>query len=130
MLAAALTLWAMFSAWLLASTLRLPAAIGATAATLGVTELLALLAWSYGTESCAGAVCAPLAQALGVAARTDIPILTALFIVVMGVRMRSAGGAAQRFGERAGERMGADGRQEEISDPERRIHDSGRGDAR
>jgi hypothetical protein len=130
MLAAALTLWVMFSAWLLASTLRLPAAVGATAAGLGVVELAALLVWSYGTESCDAAACAPLAQSIGVAARTDIPILAGLFIVLACLRLRSAGGFAQRLGQRARERMGADGGQEEVRDAERRIDEGRRGDAR
>jgi hypothetical protein len=133
MLAAALTLWAMFSAWLLASSLRLSPAVAVTAAGLGLAELVALLVWSYGTESCDGAGCAPLAHELGVAARTDIPVLAGLFIVLAALQLRrsaaSTGRATERLGERSGERMGADGGQEEIGGPERRIHDGRRRDA-
>ena len=44
-------------------------------------ELVVLLLWSYGTEGCVEADCAPLAQAAGIAARVDVPVLAALFLV-------------------------------------------------
>ena len=44
-------------------------------------ELVVLLLWSYGTEGCLEPGCAPLAQAAGIAARVDVPILAGLFLV-------------------------------------------------
>ena len=55
---------------------------------LAVAELVALLVWSYGTQRCEGAACTGFAQAAGAAARTDIPILAALFVVLALVRLR------------------------------------------
>ena len=48
---------------------------------------MALLVWSY-EPACDGATCTGFAQAAGVAARTDIPILAALFVVLALVRLR------------------------------------------
>jgi hypothetical protein len=39
------------------------------------------LVWSYGSEGCDDRTCAPLAQAAGIAARTDVPILAAVFLI-------------------------------------------------
>jgi hypothetical protein len=86
-LAAALTLWMMFSFWLLASVLRLPPVLARIAAILLWAELAALLLWSYGTENCESRTCAPLGQAAGIAARTDIPILAAALTVVAVARL-------------------------------------------
>jgi 4-amino-4-deoxy-L-arabinose transferase-like glycosyltransferase len=87
MLAAALTVWAMFSLWLIAGCVRLPRPVARTALVLLVTELGALMIWSYGSESCDERTCAPLAQAAGIAARTDVPLLAAAFIVITVVRL-------------------------------------------
>jgi hypothetical protein len=81
MLLAATTLWGMFALWILAGTLDLPRLLEGTAAALMAAELVALLAWSYGTEGCAGDECSPFARAAGVAARVDIPILAALLLL-------------------------------------------------
>ena len=92
MLAAAITLWLMFSLWMLVPFIRAPAAIATTAMALTLAELVALLAWSYG-PGCEGATCTGFAQAAGAAARTDIPILAALFLVsaeLVGLRRRPA----------------------------------------
>ena len=89
MLAAALTIWLMFSLWMIAPFIRAPGAIATTAMALAVAELVALLVWSY-SDTCEGAACTGLAQAAGAAARTDIPILAALFVVLALVRLRAA----------------------------------------
>ena len=78
MLLAATTLWGMFSLWIVAGTLDLPRVFERTAAVLMAAELVALLAWSYGTEGCTGDECSPFARSAGVAARVDIPILAGL----------------------------------------------------
>ena len=87
MLAAAITLWLMFSLWMIAPFIRAPGAIATTAMALAVAELVALLVWSY-SDTCEGAACTGFAQAAGAAARTDIPILAALFVVLALVLRR------------------------------------------
>ena len=85
MLAAAATVWILFSLWLIAPLLELPSSLGRVAAVLLWAELVALLVHSYGSEGCDESTCAPLAQAAGIAARTDVPILTAAFVTIAGV---------------------------------------------
>jgi hypothetical protein len=80
MLAAALTVWILFSIWLLAPLLHLPAGIARVAAALLAAEFAALLLYSYGSSGCTDPTCAPVAQAFGIAARTDIPVLAAVFV--------------------------------------------------
>jgi hypothetical protein len=87
MLAAALTLWVMFSLWIIAGCTRLPHPVGRIALVLLMLELGALMIWSYGAERCDERTCAPLAQAAGIAARTDVPILAASFVVITVVRL-------------------------------------------
>ena len=88
MVAAAITIWTMFSIWLIVPLARLPGVVARVAAILVVAELLALFAWSFGTEGCDDPACAPLARAAGIAARTDIPALAAAFVVFAVVRLR------------------------------------------
>jgi hypothetical protein len=88
MVAAAITFWIMFSLWLIVPIAGLPRPVARVAAILAWFELLALLVWSYGVDRCAEATCAPLAQAAGIAARTDIPVLAAAFLVVAFLRLR------------------------------------------
>jgi hypothetical protein len=82
MLAAALTVWLLFSLWLIAGCVQFPPQVARMAMGLLGLELLALGVWSYGSEGCDERTCAPLAQAAGIAARTDVPILAALFLAV------------------------------------------------
>jgi hypothetical protein len=81
MLAAALTVWVMFSVWLIAPHAGFPHAVARIAMLLLALELVALTVWSYGSESCQERTCAPLAQAAGIAARTDVPILAGGFLL-------------------------------------------------
>ncbi len=90
MLAAASTVWILFSLWLTAPLLRLPPTLGHVAAALLWAELTALLVSSYGTEGCDDATCAPVARAAGIAARTDLPILTAAIIAIACVQLARA----------------------------------------
>jgi hypothetical protein len=95
-LAAALTIWVMFSVWLVADCARLPRAVARIAAVLLALELASLGVWSYGSENCDERTCAPLAQAAGIAARTDVPILAGVFVVIALVRVgRGARAAGQ-----------------------------------
>jgi hypothetical protein len=91
MVAAAATLWVLFSLWLIAPLLHLPRQLGRVAAVLLWAELAALLIYSYGSEGCNASTCAPLAQAAGIAARTDVPILTAGFVAIAGVLVARRG---------------------------------------
>jgi hypothetical protein len=99
MLAAAGTLWLMFAVWISAPTAGLPRAIERAAAVLLGAELVALLAWSYGTEQCDGRTCAPLAQASGVAARVDIPVLAVLLLVAGAVQLRRRAALTAQAGD-------------------------------
>jgi hypothetical protein len=90
MVVAAITLWTMFSVFLIVPLAGLPGAMARVAAILLSVELIALLAWSFGTERCDGPTCAPLAQAAGLAAQTDIPALSAAFLVFAFLRLRRA----------------------------------------
>jgi hypothetical protein len=90
MIAAAMTIWLMFSLWLIVPLAGLPGLMARVAGTLVSVELIALLTWSYGTEDCVEPTCAPVAQAAGIAARTDIPALAAAFLVFAFVRLRRA----------------------------------------
>jgi hypothetical protein len=85
MLAATLTLWGMFSLWLMGPRMGIPPLLVRTAGALLAAELVALLAWSYGSEGCDEPECAPLARSIGLAARTDIPILAAALVLVAAV---------------------------------------------
>jgi hypothetical protein len=86
MLAASGTLWVLFSLWVLGPYIDLPPTLTRTFMAMLVTEIAALLAWSYGTEFCDSRTCAPLSQAAGVAARIDFPILALLVVVALLVR--------------------------------------------
>lgn len=90
MVAAAITIWTMFSLWLIVPLVGLPGAMARVAAIMLSVELIALLAWSFGTDGCEERTCAPLAQAAGIAARTDIPALAAAFLVFAFLRLRRA----------------------------------------
>jgi hypothetical protein len=83
MLAAALTLWVTFGLWIAAPALGASRAVARTAARLLGVELFAVLAWSYGCEN---GSCTVAASVAGVAARTDLPILTFIFLVVVAGR--------------------------------------------
>ena len=65
--------------------LSLPRLLVRVAGVLLWAELAALLIYSYGSQGCNASTCAPLAQAAGIAARTDLPILTAAFVAIAGV---------------------------------------------
>jgi hypothetical protein len=88
MLAAALTVWAMFSVWIIAPYVQAPARVARIAGLMCCAELIALLAWSYGIEVCGEDTCAPVAQALGMAARVDIPVLAAAFLAFACLQWR------------------------------------------
>jgi hypothetical protein len=88
MVAAAITLWTMFSLWLVAPLMGARPGIRKLAAVILWVELIALLTWSYGVERCDERTCAPLAQAAGIAARTDVPALAGVVLLVFVVQFR------------------------------------------
>jgi hypothetical protein len=102
MVAAAITLWTMFSLWLIAPLVGMPDRTARIAITLAAVELVALLAWSYGVEACSDSTCAPIAQAAGVAARTDVPALAAAFVVIALLQCAGVGSRAMARRARAG----------------------------
>jgi hypothetical protein len=83
-LIAAATLWGLFSAWLLFPAFGVPRMLRAAAATLMWLELVALLAWGYGSEGCSQRPCAALAEAARTAAGIDVPGL-AVVVVALAV---------------------------------------------
>jgi len=89
MIASLATIWILFSVWLLCPHVGIsPAAARIVGWTL-LAELTLVLTWSYGTEVCTDRACAPVAQAAGVAARVDLPVL-AVVIVAAAVRTTTA----------------------------------------
>src|SRR3712207_136991 len=88
MVAATITLWTMFSLWLVAPRMGARRAVRRLAAVVLWAELVALLVWSYGVERCDERTCAPIAQAAGIAARTDVPALAGLVLVLCVVQFR------------------------------------------
>ena len=83
--AAAATIWSMFSCFLLFPRLGLPAVLHRTAMTLLTAELVALAMWSYGSEGCLQRPCAASAEAGRMAAGVDIPLLSLALLVVAGI---------------------------------------------
>jgi hypothetical protein len=88
-LVAALTIWGMFSCYLLFPLAGLPARMHRTAMTLLVAELVALAMWSYGSQGCEERPCAAQAELGRTAASVDIPLLAVALValaVVIAVR--------------------------------------------
>jgi hypothetical protein len=85
MIASLATIWILFSVWLLCPHVGISPLAGRIVGWTLVAELTLVLAWSYGTQACSDRACAPVAQAAGVAARVDVPVL-AVLIVAAAVR--------------------------------------------
>lgn len=81
-LAAALTVWITFGAWLFLPTVDAPARFSRIALSLCGAELVAAAIWSYGSEGCHRRPCAPAAEAARTAAALDIPFLTGVALVL------------------------------------------------
>ena len=91
MLAAAVTVWILFSFWLIGPLFPLPHPLRRVGAWLLWAELAALLVYSYGSEHCLERTCAPIAQAAGIAARTDLPILAAGLLAITVIHVARGG---------------------------------------
>jgi hypothetical protein len=102
---AALTIWALFSCFLIFQLVGFPALLHRTAGTLLAAEGVALMMWGYGSEGCRARPCAPLAEVGHVAATVDIPLLTLALVALAAVRglrtWRRAPSTASASGSRA-----------------------------
>jgi hypothetical protein len=81
-LAAGLTVWITFGAWLFLATVNAPARFSQIALSLCGAELVAAAMWTYGSEGCHQRPCAPAAEAARTAAALDIPVLTCVALVL------------------------------------------------
>jgi hypothetical protein len=84
---ATVTIWGMFSCFLLFPLLRLPRLMQRTAMALLLAELVALAMWSYGSEGCVERPCSAVAETGRTAAALDIPVLSALLVVLATFRV-------------------------------------------
>jgi hypothetical protein len=92
--AAAFTVWACFSSFLLFPLLGVPQRLARIAVSLLCAELLACGIWSFGTESCVQRPCGALAETARTAASIDVPALTGAMIalaVAYGLRAARRG---------------------------------------
>jgi len=80
--AAAFTVWITFGGWLFLGVVDAPRVFSRIALTLCAAELLAAAVWSYGSERCLQRPCAPVPEAAREAAALDIPMLTAVALVL------------------------------------------------
>jgi|SRR5690242_11319923 len=90
-LVAALTLWILFSIWLLFPYLGVPRMLITAAATLGSLEFLTVLTWGFASEDCIQRPCSPVSEAARTAAGIDLPVLSVVVIglaVAYGLRKR------------------------------------------
>jgi hypothetical protein len=83
---ATVTLWSMFSCFLLFPRMGLPPLMHRTAMTLLVAELVALAIWSYGSEGCVERPCSVAAETGRTAAALDVPLLAAALIALAMIR--------------------------------------------
>ena len=95
---AVFTLWIVFSGWLLLSHLRAPRFLTTALATLGWLELLAVLTWGFGSESCTRRPCSAVAETARTAASVDLPALAGVVLALAlahAVRGRRSGAKIQ-----------------------------------
>jgi hypothetical protein len=80
--AAAFTVWACFSSFLIFPLLGVPRRLARIAMSLLCAELLACMVWTFGTESCVQRPCGAFAETARTAAMIDLPTLTGVMIVL------------------------------------------------
>jgi hypothetical protein len=73
--AAAITVWITFGAWLFLGVVSAPRVFGRIALALCGAELVAAAIWSYGSETCVERPCGAVAEAAREAAALDVPVL-------------------------------------------------------
>lgn len=96
-LIAAVTLWGLFSAWLLFPQLGVPRMLRLAVAWLIWLELLAVLAWAFGSEDCLRRPCGAIAETGRTAARLDLPLLSVAVLclaIAYGLRRGRTAGRA------------------------------------
>jgi hypothetical protein len=89
-LIAGITIWGLFSCFLLFPLLGLPARLRWAAMTLLVAEFGALGAWGYGARGCFERPCAAAAEAGRTAAMIDIPLLGVALLALAVIHVRRA----------------------------------------
>ena len=85
-LAAAATIWAMFSCFLLFPLFGLPRRLQHAAMTLLTAEVVAVLVWGFASEGCLRRPCSAAAEAARTAAGVDIPLLALAFVTFAFIR--------------------------------------------
>jgi hypothetical protein len=91
--AAAFTVWACFSSFMLFPLLGVPRRLARIAMSLLCAELLLCLVWTFGTESCVQRPCGALAETARTAASIDVPGLTgAMILLALAYGIRAARG--------------------------------------
>lgn len=85
-LAAAATIWAMFSCFLLFPLFGLPRRLQHAAMSLLVAEVVAVLVWGFGSEGCLQRPCSAVAEAGRTAAGIDVPLLALAFVIFAFIR--------------------------------------------
>jgi hypothetical protein len=80
-IAAFLTIWGMFSCYLLFHVMGLPVLLPRIAMTLLTAEIIALGIWSYGSEGCHQRPCGDAAETARDAAALDVPLSAGLFVL-------------------------------------------------
>jgi hypothetical protein len=101
---AALTIWALFSSFIIFPLAGFPRWWARTAMTLLVGELIALAAWSYGSVDCLERPCAPLAETGRTAAAIDVPLLAVALVALAVVYGRRLDASARHRRPRQGRR--------------------------
>jgi hypothetical protein len=101
---ATLTIWGLFSSFIIFPIAGLPRWWSRTAMTLLVAELLALMTWSYGSVGCDDRPCSPLAEAGRTAASLDVPLLAVALIALAVVYGRRLDARARHRRPRQGRR--------------------------
>ena len=76
------TLWGLFSAWLLFGAVGAPRMVRRGVVLLLWAELVCLLAWSYGSEDCLQRPCGAIAETARAAAGEDVPALATVLVTL------------------------------------------------
>jgi hypothetical protein len=95
---ATLTLWCLFSMWLLFPYLDVPRMLVVAAGMLAWIELISLITWGLASEDCVHRPCSELAETARLAADTDVPALSAVvlaLVIAEAVRRGRAVGRAR-----------------------------------
>jgi hypothetical protein len=95
-LVAFLTIYGMFSCYLLFHVMGLPVLLPRIAMTILMAEVLALAVWSYGSVDCSERPCGAAAETARDAAALDVPLSAGLFVVFVTIAGLRADRRARR----------------------------------